>query len=73
MERSRIGLYLGQSPKHSVNVALVLNIKTVRVSPQFHFKIDLMFQTVKYATRQELVQSKWQEAAGFIIVKMKGG
>ena len=71
MERSQIGLYLGRSPKHSQNVVLVLNIKTGRVSPQFHFKMDPMFHTLKNATRKEQVQSKWQEAAGFIIGKRK--
>ena len=73
MERAWIGIYLGRSPKHSRNVALVLNIKTARVSPQFHFKMDPMFHTVKDTTRQERIQSKWQEAAGFIIGKGKGG
>ena len=73
MERARIGIYLGRYPKHSRNVTLVLNIKTGRVSPQFHFKMDPMFHTVKNATRQERVQSKWQEAAGFIIGTRKGG
>ena len=33
MERAWIGIYLVRSPKHSRNVALVLNIKTARVSP----------------------------------------
>ena len=72
MERARIGVYLGRSPRHSKNVALVLNIKTGRVSPQFHFKMDPMFHTVKNATMQERTQSKWQEAAGFIVNKGKG-
>ena len=71
MEIARIRLYLGRSPKHSRNVALVLNIKTGRVSPQFHFKMYPMFHTVKNTTRQERVQSKWQEAAVFIIIKGK--
>ena len=73
MERAWIGIYLGRSPKHSRNVPLVLNIKTARVSPQFHFKMDPMFHTVKNTARQERIQSKWQEAAGFIIGKGKGG
>ena len=73
MERVQIGLYLGRSPNHSQNVALALNIKTGRVSPQFHIKMDPMFQTVKKDTRQERVESKWKEAAGFIIIKRKGG
>ena len=73
MERARIGIYLGRSPKHSRNVALVLNIKTGRVSPQFYFKMDPMFHTVKNTTKQERIQSKRQEAAGFIIGKWKRG
>ena len=73
MERAQIGIYLGRSPKHSRNVALVLSIKTGRVSPQFHFKMDLMFHTVKNTTRQEQIQSKWKEAAELIIGKGKGG
>ena len=34
--RSRIGIYVGQSPCHAGNVALVLNPKTGHVSPQYH-------------------------------------
>ena len=64
-ERARIGLYLGRSPQHSRNVALVLNIKTARVSPQFHVKIDSMFHSVKNSTKQERTTSTWLEAAGF--------
>ena len=66
MDRSRKGIYLGRFPKHSKNFALLLNIKTGRVSPQFHFKMDPMFHTVKNTTRQKLIEFKWQEAAGFI-------
>jgi len=65
-ERARIGLYLGRSPQHSRNVALVLNIQTARVSPQFHIKVDSMFHTTRNTTRQERTKSTWQEAAGFI-------
>ena len=45
-KRARIGIYLGQSPKHARSVALVLNIKTGLVSPQFHVVFDDMFETV---------------------------
>ena len=65
-ERARIGLYLGRSPQHSRNVALVLNLTTARVSPQFHVKIDNMFHSVKNATKQERPKSTWQIAAGFV-------
>ena len=49
--RSRAGIYLGQSPIHNRNVALVLNIHARYVSPQFHVKFDESFQTVQ--------QDKW--------------
>ena len=35
--------------------------------------MDPMFHTVKNTTRQERIQSKWQEAAGFIVGKGKRG
>ena len=49
--RSRAGIYLGQSPIHNRNVALVLNIHIRYVSPQFHVKFDESFRTVQ--------QDKW--------------
>ena len=49
--RSRAGIYLGQSPIHNRNVALVLNIHTGYVSPQFHVKFDEAFWTIQ--------QDKW--------------
>ena len=42
-ERARIGVYLGQSPLHPRNVALVLDVTTGLVSPQFHVKFDPSF------------------------------
>ena len=38
--RSRLGIYLGQSSWHTGNVALVLNPKTLHVSPQYHVVFD---------------------------------
>ena len=35
-KRSNIGIYVGISPRHSRKVALVLNLETGHVSPQFH-------------------------------------
>ena len=49
--RSRAGIYLGQSPIHNRNVALVLNIHTGYVSPQFHVRFDETYRTV--------LQDKW--------------
>ena len=45
--RSRVGIYLGHSPQHSQNVALILDIQTGLVSPQFHVKHDPSFHAVK--------------------------
>ena len=44
--RSRLGMYLGHSPSHAGNVALVLNPKTGLISPQFHVVVDDDFSTV---------------------------
>ena len=46
--RSRIGVYLGHSPFHAGSVALVFNITTGRVSPQYHVVFDDDFSTVEY-------------------------
>jgi len=46
--RSRLGIYLGHSPCHAGTVALVLNPKTLHVSPQFHVAFDDHFTTVPY-------------------------
>ena len=50
--RSRMGLYLGFSPVHSLNVALVFNPKTGFVSPQYHTVFDDDFSTLKYVRKQ---------------------
>ena len=34
--RAQMGVYVGQSPSHASNVALVLNSRTGHVLPQFH-------------------------------------
>jgi Reverse transcriptase (RNA-dependent DNA polymerase) len=64
-ERSKVGLYLGRSPQHSREVALVLNLETGLVSPQFHVKIDTTFQTLR-EPGTEAPQSLWQAKCGFI-------
>ena len=46
-ERSTVGIYLGRSPQHAREIALVLNLETGLVSPQFHVKIDSTFKTLK--------------------------
>ena len=59
--RSRAGIYLGQSPIHNRNEALVLNIHTGYVSPQFHVKFDETFRTV----HQEKWNATWLTSTGF--------
>ena len=39
-QRTRVGIYLGMSPTHGRNVALVLNRDTGLVSPQFYVTFD---------------------------------
>ncbi len=58
--RSRVGVYLGHSPCHAGSVALVLNPRTLRVSPQYHLVFDDEFSTVPYMTSGE-VPPHWAE------------
>ena len=51
--RSRLGVYLGHSPCHAGSVALVLNPRTLHVSPQFHVAFDDEFATVPYLASSE--------------------
>ena len=46
--RGRAGVYLRHSTSHSGNVALVLNMLTSHVSPQYHIVFDDDFTTVDY-------------------------
>jgi hypothetical protein len=45
---ARTGIYVGRSPAHASNVALILNPRTGRVSPQFHVVFDDDFTTIQY-------------------------
>ena len=57
--RARVGIYLGRSPSHAGNVALVLNPKTGLVLPQFHVVFDDDFTTVTHL-RKGTVPSNWK-------------
>jgi hypothetical protein len=46
-QRAKAGVYLGKSPQHGRNVALVMDRDSALVSPQFHVAFDTMFDTVK--------------------------
>ena len=52
--RSRLGVYLGHSPCHAGSVALVLNPRTLHVSPQFHVVFDDDFTTVPYLSSHDI-------------------
>ena len=51
--RARSGVYLGYSPAHAGNVALVFNLQTGHVSPQYHVVFDDEFTTVPYLQSTE--------------------
>ncbi len=57
--RSSAGLYLGHSPEHASNVALVMNLQTGLVSPQYHVIFDDTFSTVEYI-RSKKEPSNWE-------------
>ena len=69
--KARIGIYLGESPRHSRKVALVLSLKTGHVSPQFHCQFDDLFDTLRPAVRNPAVISKWQAKTGFTTTTAK--
>lgn len=58
--RSRVGIYLGHSPCHAGTVALVLNPRTLRVSPQFHLVFDDEFSTVSFMT-EGTIPPHWEQ------------
>ena len=63
--RSRIGVCLGSSPRHSRKVALALSLKTGHVSPQFHCQFDDLFETRRPSSGNPSVRSRWQMETGF--------
>lgn len=57
--RSSLRIYVGLSPLHSTNVAMVLNPYTGLVSPQYHVVFDDHFQTLD-ALRRDTVPEAWK-------------
>jgi hypothetical protein len=45
-KRAWQGIYLGHSKQHTHNVALIYNIKTSHVTPQFHLVFNEEFTTI---------------------------
>ncbi len=56
----RLGIYLGCSPAHTGNAALVLNPKPGLASPQFHVIFDDGFTTVPHM-RKVTVLRNWEK------------
>ena len=52
--KARVGIYLGYSPCRAGSVALVLNLKTLHVSPQYHVVFYDKFITVPYMKSGEV-------------------
>ena len=59
--RAKLGVYLGRSPHHGRNVALVLDRSTGLVSPQYHVAFDSSFDTVRKTT----THADWLLRTGF--------
>lgn len=57
--RSNAGVYLGHSPDHSSNVALVLSLTTGLISPQYHVVFDDDFSTVDFI-RSRKEPTNWE-------------
>jgi hypothetical protein len=57
--RSNAGVYLGHSPDHASNVALVLSLTTGLVSPQYHIIFDDDFSTVDFI-RSKKEPTNWE-------------
>ena len=61
--RSRRGQYVGVSPKHAENIAVVRNLRTGYLSPQYHVVHDDEFETVY--SDQDLDPAKWEDMCIF--------
>eukprot|EP00957_Ditylum_brightwellii_P010997 833601-Ditylum_brightwellii.AAC.1 len=57
---ARVGVYLGHCPVHAGNVALVLNLQTDYVSPQYHVVFDNEFSTASYLQSHK-TPSNWAD------------
>ncbi len=59
-QRSRLGIYVGHSPAHAGLVAMVLNLRTGYVSPQYHVVFNDLFTTVSFLQKSE-VPPNWAD------------
>jgi hypothetical protein len=65
-DRTRVGINLGYSSKHALNVSLVLNLQTGLVSPQYHCQYDDLFETTTGTQVRSIPTSQWQYKAGLV-------
>jgi transposase InsO family protein len=57
--RSKRGMFMGFSERHSSLVPLVLNLATLSITPQYHVLFDDWFQTVDSNLTTESFQNAW--------------
>ena len=57
--RTRRGMYMGRSPSYASTVALVLNLNTSNISPQFHVVLDDWFETV--SANEDTPPENWDD------------
>jgi hypothetical protein len=60
-----MGVYMGMSMQHARSVALILNLKTGHVSPQFHVTFDPKFETIRHSLGDLSPPLDWQMLCGF--------
>jgi transposase InsO family protein len=65
IDRTRIGINLGPSPKHASSVTLILSLQTGLVSPQFHCSYDDLFESTTGTQARAMPKSHWQYKCGF--------
>ena len=58
-KRSRMGIFVGFSSEHSNTVALVLNIESGHISPQYHLVFDERFSTVSRNPDDSFTPDEW--------------
>jgi hypothetical protein len=63
-DRTRVGINLGYSSRHALNVSLILNLQTGLVSPQYHGQYDDSFETTTGTQARSIPTSQWQYKAG---------
>jgi len=68
-DRTRVGINLGYSSRHALNVSLILNLQTGLVSPQYHCQYDDLFKTTTGTQARSIPTSQWQYKVGLTTEK----